>query len=651
MQLTLEAPARLAADLARTLDDVLAAISRARKAGLINAAAPDISPEPTETSDDGNLRLLRDRLGLSPTELRALWVLVGYELDARIRQLVTALADDPRSPTLGALLAIVYDRNESLGIAELASKLVAYQLVELDPADRHAALARRRIRASERVIELATGFARLDPALDRIASVDATPASALATLMLAAGVRDKMRTALQDEAGGIVVAHGRGGSGRRTLLAAGLAAEGKRALVIEAGTFATDEAELRVQLGRIARECRLLDLVPLFRAFDELDEGTLVLVERELGSLPLIAATAASLRGRRWRRAPIAVELAPPSQAQYAELWSRALPQASVGDAELLARRYPLAPAIVAAVGETACRRCGGAAMKPMHIESALRFTIDDRFAGLATRVDVTQTWADLVLPSDQQTAIAELIARVRERRLVYEDWGFGGKLGRGLGVSALLSGPPGTGKTMTAGLVARGLGAELYQVDLSQIASKWIGETEKNLAVLFDAAEAGNAVLMFDEADALFGKRTEVRTSNDRHANQQVNYLLQRIESFTGICILTTNHESAIDDAFRRRLAVHIRFALPEADERRQLWRALIPATAPVSADLPFETLAETYVMSGGCIRNAVIRAAFLAANAKQPIGPDHLSRAAQLEYETMGKISPSARPISAGR
>ena len=639
----------LAADLARTLDDVLAAISRARSAGLINVTAPDISPEPAGASAAGALDILRDRLDLSPTELRVLWVLAGYELDTQIRQLVTALADDPRSPTIGALLAIVYVRDEQRGIAELGSKLVAHQLVEIDPADSHAAFARRRIRASDRIVELATGIARLDPALDGIASVDATPASTLGTLVLAAGVRDRMRAALQSELGGIVVAHGCDGSGRRALLAAGLAAEGRRALVIDASALASDSMELRAQLGRIARECRLFELVPLIRAIDKLSAESLALVEPELGALPLITATATSLPARRWRRAPIAIELAPPSPAQYAELWGRALPQASAGDAELLAKRYPLAPAIVVAVGEAACRHCGDAVMQPTHIESALRHTIDNRFAGLATRVEVTQTWADLVLPADQQTAIAELIARVRERRVIYEDWGFGGKLGRGLGVSALLSGPPGTGKTMTAGLVARSLGAELYQVDLSQIASKWIGETEKNLAALFDAASAGNAVLMFDEADALFGKRTEVRTSNDRHANQQVNYLLQRIESFTGICILTTNHESAIDDAFRRRLAVHIRYALPEADERRRLWRTLLPEAAPVCADLPFDALAATYAMSGGCIRNAVIRAAFLAANAKQPIGPDHLNRAAQLEYETMGKISPIHAPISA--
>jgi SpoVK/Ycf46/Vps4 family AAA+-type ATPase len=236
---------------------------------------------------------------------------------------------------------------------------------------------------------------------------------------------------------------------------------------------------------------------------------------------------------------------------------------------------------------------------------------------------------------------IIELLARIRERRVVFEEWGFAGKIGRGVGVSALFSGPPGTGKTMAAGLIARDLGTELYQVDVSKITSKWIGETEKNLAALFDAAEAGQAILLFDEADALFGKRTEVKSSNDRHANQETNFLLQRLEAFSGICILTTNHEDAIDEAFRRRLSMHVQFPMPEAEERARLWRAMIPAAAPIDSTIDFDVLAARYEMSGGYIRNAVLRAAFHAANERTSIQPAHVALAAQLEYQAMGRIT----------
>jgi SpoVK/Ycf46/Vps4 family AAA+-type ATPase len=254
--------------------------------------------------------------------------------------------------------------------------------------------------------------------------------------------------------------------------------------------------------------------------------------------------------------------------------------------------------------------------------------------------VTVSQTWDDLVLPQDQLETISELVARVRERRRVYEDWGFAAKVGRGLGIAALFSGPPGTGKTMVASLVARELGLELYRVDLANIVSKWIGETEKQLGGLFDAAEAGHAVLLFDEADSLFGKRTDVRTSNDRYANLETNYLLQRLETFSGVCLLTSNHESSIDAAFLRRLALHVRFETPDERERENLWRAMLPAPAPRD-EIDFSLLARRYEMSGGYIRNATLRAAFFAADRREAISHRDLDRAARLEYEAIGKIA----------
>jgi SpoVK/Ycf46/Vps4 family AAA+-type ATPase len=192
----------------------------------------------------------------------------------------------------------------------------------------------------------------------------------------------------------------------------------------------------------------------------------------------------------------------------------------------------------------------------------------------------------------------------------------------------------------MAAGLIAKDLGLPLHQVDLSQIESKWLGETEKNLALVFDAAEACHAVLLFDEADALFARRTSVQTSNDRHANQAVNYLLQRIERFTGVCILTTNHDTAIDDAFRRRLAVHLRFEIPDATQRERLWHAVLPASADVAGEIDFASLARRFQMAGGNIRNAVVRAAFLAADQDEAISHDHVELAARLEYEAMGRL-----------
>jgi SpoVK/Ycf46/Vps4 family AAA+-type ATPase len=247
------------------------------------------------------------------------------------------------------------------------------------------------------------------------------------------------------------------------------------------------------------------------------------------------------------------------------------------------------------------------------------------------------------VLPADTLDQVRSLIARVRYAPQVLDDWGFDRKLARGSGVAALFSGPPGTGKTMVAGLLARALDLELYQVDLSQVVSKWVGETEKQLARIFDAAEAGHALLLFDEADALFARRTDVKSAVDRYANLEVNYLLQRIESFGGIVVLTTNLDTSIDPALRRRLAAHIVFWRPEVAERAALFRKMLPPEAPVAADVDLEALARAYKeMTGANIRNAVIAAAFLAAaEGAAAITQEHLERAAKGEYRAMGRVS----------
>jgi len=189
--------------------------------------------------------------------------------------------------------------------------------------------------------------------------------------------------------------------------------------------------------------------------------------------------------------------------------------------------------------------------------------------------------------------------------------------------------------------VIARELGLDLYQVDLSKVMSKWIGETERNLATIFDAAEDGQAVLLFDEADSLFAKRTEVRSSNDRYANLEVNYLLQRIDSFEGIAILTTNHGTSIDQALKRRLSFRLSFPFPDEETREQLWRAHLPPELPTSGQLTFDTLARKYHLSGGYIRNACLRAAFLAAQEDSPLHQHHLERAVALEFAELGKLS----------
>ena len=560
---------------------------------------------------------LGERLGLTPSEEQVLWLLVAHALcplaRTRLRQLAT---EDASEPTIELLQRLIY-RHARVAWRELgeAGALLRLGLVARTDAG-SAPQYRQTLQASSRVLALVHGERALDPALTAIARI-VDRGSELEQLEIGAAIVERVAQALQTP-DAIVALHGPAGSGRRSLLVALAQQRGNDVLVVDGSALAGD------QLRSIARECALFDLVPLIQRFDAVDVAA---CERELPGLVL--ATSARPIARRWQRPATFIELPPATGRQRARLWSRALPTM---DADCLATTYPLSPALILAAGAAALRLDG--------VEAGVRAVVDDRLAGLATRVVTTQSWDDLVLPQDQFLALVELVARVRKRRRVYEDWGFGDKLARGLGVAALLSGPPGTGKTMCAGLIARELGTALYQVQPDKLASKWIGETEKNLAALFDAAEACHAVLLFDEADALFGKRTDVKSSNDRHANQEVNFLLQRLETFSGICILTTNHETALDDAFRRRIAVHVRFGMPDLAERKQLWQALIPERAPTEGDLGFDALAERFEMSGGHIRNAVLRAAFLAADEDRAITAAHLLKSAQLEYDALGRI-----------
>jgi ATPase family associated with various cellular activities (AAA) len=255
----------------------------------------------------------------------------------------------------------------------------------------------------------------------------------------------------------------------------------------------------------------------------------------------------------------------------------------------------------------------------------------------LAERIESKLSWEDLVLPPLQKGTLKEISAHVRQKATVYEDWGFASKSRRGLGITALFSGPSGTGKTLAACVLANELNLDLYKIELSAVVSKYIGETEKNLQRIFDAAESGGVILLFDEADSIFGKRSEVKDSKDRNANLEVSYLLQRMESYPGMAILTTNLQSNLDPAFMRRLRFVTQFSMPDAVHRAEIWRRIFPANTPTEGLNP-EKLGQLNT-PGGNIRIIALNAAFIAADAKEPVQMKHILRATQTEYEKLGK------------
>ena len=271
---------------------------------------------------------------------------------------------------------------------------------------------------------------------------------------------------------------------------------------------------------------------------------------------------------------------------------------------------------------------------------AASRLQSNRKLATLARKITPHYSWDDIVLPVDRLRQLQEITNTVKYRARVYDEWGFDRKLALGKGLNVLFAGPSGTGKTMAAEIMAQELGLDLYKIDLSTVVSKYIGETEKNLARIFEEAETSNAILFFDEADALFGKRSEVRDSHDRYANIEISYLLQKMEEYEGVVILATNLRKNMDDAFVRRMHFTVEFPFPDERHRLGIWEKILPAEMPRSTDLDFGFMARRFELTGGNIRNIALASAFLAANDGQVVEMGHLLRATQREYQKMGKV-----------
>ena len=517
--------------------------------------------------------------------------------------------------------------------------------------DAHAAIAARPLVAAKRTLSWLAGRDEIDDALLGAGSVVDVPA------WLELDPRQQARVkALAEILPGspppLVVVEGPSGSGRRTAIASVAASLGRTVVALDLKRMRPGIPALEAGLVGLRRECRLRGALPVLANADELagDANDPASARRVLAHLleimpgPIVATVGLQRFEIEVTRPLVRVPWNVPDVATRCAIWTRALGDdapalaTAVDDA---ASRYSLGAGGIRRAVASARVIAGDAPIHAEHLVDSVRMNIAERLGDLAMRQDVTQTWDDLVVAPDILDQVTMLVARVRHAHHVLGEWGFASKLPKGTGVAALFSGPPGTGKSMVAGLLARELELELYQVDLSKVVSKWVGETEKQLAKIFEAAEAGHALLLFDEADALFAKRTDVKSAVDRYANLEVNYLLQRIESFGGVSILTTNLEASIDPALRRRLAASIAFWPPDQAERERLWLRMLDTPAPRAHDIDIPALASTFdEMTGANIRNAVLAAAFLASAEDESITHARLERAARGEYAAMGRV-----------
>jgi adenylate kinase family enzyme len=444
---------------------------------------------------------------------------------------------------------------------------------------------------------------------------------------------------------------GRRGSGRHTVTAAIASRIGREIVAIDTTRMPRAPRELVAQLRTALVRASMHALVPVLSGLELIeptDSDLREMVRQTLRSHPGPIVIRTSPEGT----LPLdpgflSIVLPPLTETEREAAWGAALERTGLAaDTELLASRYRVGPGVITAVVEGAAAR--GQLVDDDATElldGQVRQHVATRLDHVASRVSRLAGWEDVALPEEMLDSLREFIGRARYRRTVFERWGYDAKMSTSRGLTALFYGPPGTGKTMVAGLIASELGLDMYRVDLARVVSKWVGETEKNLAEVFDAAEDGQVLVLFDEADSLFAKRTDVRTSNDRYANLEVNYLLQRLDSFEGVAILTSNLDGAIDPAFRRRMSLRLQFPFPDEEMRVRLWQAHVTPQTPTVGDFDFVDLARRFPLSGGYIRNCAIRAAFLAAHENRPLGQEHLLRAIQLEYRELGKLSTSSR------
>jgi hypothetical protein len=592
------------------------------------------------------LGTLASELGLSALALDILLVIAAPAVWSEAARLYGILANDASRPLVDEalveqILAPRASRHDLAAELDPRAPLVRLGIVEVD-ATRARPFAGLSIdpiilaRARSESPDLGPGLAARgsDRALEEIAVTTGTIEGALAAIAA---------TALPAR----IVVRGRAGSGRRTLIAS-IAAEAGHALgILDVSLLPRGDRGLAhaVRLG--LRRAQLAGLLPCVVGLEDIvfdgrenRQQLVEVVRAHPGPLAIVmppTETAPLDPGH------VAIELAVLDETERALIWRRAASDAGLATLEVdpLAARFRVGPGVIhRAIAATLEQRTTEPARA---IDAFIRQTRDARLGAHATRVARLASWDGLVLPGDVLDSLRELVARVRHRRTVFETWGMDDTMATSRGLTALFSGPPGTGKTLVAGVIARELGLDLYRVDLSKLMSKWLGETERNLAAIFDAAEDGQVILLFDEADSLFAKRTEVRSSNDRYANLEVNYLLQRLDTFEGIAILTTNAVRSIDPAFKRRLSFRLSFPFPDEETREQLWRAHLPTRLPIEGALALDRLAHKYQLSGGYIRNACLRAAFLAAEDAGPLGQHHLERAVALEFAELGKLSTS--------
>ncbi|MCQ9181333.1 AAA family ATPase [Streptomyces sp. IBSBF 2953] len=602
---------------------------------------------------------LRNCYGLCDFELDVVLLALAPEVDPAYERLYGCLQDDAdrRRPTVGLALDLLTATPRERLLARrffgADAPLLGRRVLSLlpDPCTASAPLPARLLVPDGQIVDVLLDQGGLDRRLAPFCELMTPPPGPVEDEALYRTVRDAWgRRPLR------LYFQGPPGAGRRRTAEALAGALAVPLLAVDAEDVVQDADALELLFREASLQGALLH-------FDDVESPCTRALADRLSAYDGVVTLSGSRPWAPTVRRPLGVltvPCAPGDAASRRAGWEAALAahgaRAAPADLDALAVRFRLGPAQIedaVLTARTAARlhaeddpeAAAGAPSRP-ELFAAARAETGHRLTSLARRVEPSRTVRDLVLPPESLELLHGLCEWMVHRRRVMDEWGFDRRMSQGKGVSALFAGPPGTGKTMAAEVVAHDVGLDLFKIDLSMVISKYVGETEKNLERVFTAAADADAILFFDEADALFGRRSDVHDAHDRYANIEVAYLLQRMEEYDGLAILATNMRGHLDDAFTRRLRFVVEFPFPDDAERRRIWDVCIPPEAPRAPDVDLDRLAREFRLSGGNIHNIVLHAAFLAAAGDGRIGMTELLRATRREYLKMGKVEPAPDP-----
>jgi AAA+ superfamily predicted ATPase len=580
------------------------------------------------------LMIISNTFGLSPFEEFILMLCASYELDGKFAHALDSFTyPGIAKPCFGLALALFNDSHWS-SITPVAP-LRHWRLVDVEGG---VSLVNSRLRIDERILHYLTGISYLDKRLQGLLkNVPSTQVLAPSLSSSIQRVIDGWNTPVTTQELAAIQLCGPSHSDMQSIAANACQAMDLLLYQLDVEDIPADTIE-RDALARLwQREAKIDRAALLIKATAEHQEKLSSFIQSIYAPTIIIAKQPVDISPK----LSIRIDVPSVDASEQKDLWGSKLGEKAKyinGGLDRVVSQFSLSAQKIASLSQQLEMNTKATGIEiGEELWQACRLQSRKKLDSLAQRINSTVGWDDLILPETQKQILKDIVSHARQRFRVYETWGFSGKTTFGQGISALFYGPSGTGKTLAASVIAHELQLDLYQIDLSQVVNKYIGETEKNLARVFDAAEDSGAILLFDEADSLFAKRTEVKNSYDRNANMETSYLLQRMESYSGIAVLTTNLKKEIDTAFMRRIRFAIQFPFPDAGTRKQIWQRVFPEQTPLE-NIDVSRLASLDI-AGGNIRNIALNAAFLAADENESVKMSHMAKAARREFSKLEK------------